>query len=73
MEIHYDNPMHLTGKHDESGLRIWREHVPRKYAAALIGLGDPYALHAAMQSNTPLHAAMHGNDSECSALLDGAV
>jgi hypothetical protein len=43
LEIHYDNPMHLTGKHDESGLRIWREHVPRKYAAALIGLGDPFA------------------------------
>ena len=61
LEIHYDNPTHITGKHDKSGLRIWREHMPRKYAAGLIVLGDPCALHAAKNSNTQPHAAMHSN------------
>jgi hypothetical protein len=43
LEIHYDNPTHIEGLKDHSGLRIWREHTPRKYAAALLGLADPFA------------------------------
>lgn len=43
LEIHYDNPTHIEGLHDESGIQLWRAHGARKYAASSMILGDPFA------------------------------
>jgi dopamine beta-monooxygenase len=42
IQVHYDNPDHVSGEHDASGVRILYETTPRQYEAGFLQLGDTF-------------------------------
>ena len=53
LEIHYDNPRHLSNIIDSSGFEVFYSNTLRQYNAAGMTLGDPLASFSKMTAMTP--------------------
>ena len=71
IEIHYDNPIRISGMKDSSGVRIHYTHEQRAQEAAILQLGDPFVGLGGEKINDGLTQYEFNCPGTCSTLFLG--